>query len=109
MKKLYFCLLYSLFLTIFSASISAQSTREIEGILNSLSPEQRMKVEGYRNILSSGDRKIKDFSNYEGKASAMDMFAQKGSETNDKFSEDSDSESENEKDSLYYFWDLRKL
>ena len=84
----------------FSVTISAQSSGDIENFLNRLSPEQRMKVEGYRTILSSGDRKIKDFSNYEGKASASDMFAQKGSETNDKFSEDSDSESENEKDSL---------
>ena len=100
MKNFYFWLLHSFFLTMFSVTISAQSSGDIENFLNRQSPEQRMKVEGYRNILSSGDRKIKDFSNYEGKASAMDMFAQKGSETNDKFSEYSDSESENEKDSL---------
>ena len=108
MNFFYFWLISSFFLTMFSVTISAQSVRDIESFLNRLSPEQRMKVEGYRSILSSKNRKVRDVSNYEGKSSAMDTFTQKGSETNDAFSVDSGSESENEKDSLLLLLEFEK-
>lgn len=100
MKIFYFCLIYSLFLTIFSSTISAQSTREIEGILNRLSPEQRMKIDGFRRNFSSGNRQLNDVFHEDGRDSVLDTTDRKSYDLNEKSSEDSDIESKMEKDSL---------
>ena len=100
MKKFYFCLVYSLFLTIFSATISAQSTREIEGILNRLSPEQRMKIDGFRRNFSSGNRQLNDVFHEDDRDSVVDIIDRKSYDLNERLSKDSDPESEIEKDSL---------